>query len=107
MRKLRRLPPKEAGPPRPLFPRGRGLSFDPPSTGAGVDSFVSNPARPVPYRPRPVERPYSPTSRWRRWAAEDARFVDGRPAVLPWQTGPLAADGPRPGRGLAARDAAA
>ena len=68
------------------------LSFDPPAAAAGADQYTSDPAHPVPYRPRPVERTYSPTSRWRRWETEDQRFVDGRPDVLTWQTAPLAAD---------------
>ena len=91
-RSFDRWPPKEAEHRRLYFRAGGVLSFDPPSTEAGVDSFVSNPAHPVPYRPRPVERTYSPTSRWRRWETEDQRFVDGRPDVLTWQTAPLAAD---------------
>jgi putative CocE/NonD family hydrolase len=68
------------------------LSFTAPSALSGNDSFVSDPAHPVPYRPRPVERTYSPTSRWRRWEIEDQRFVDGRPDVLTWQTAPLTED---------------
>jgi len=72
-------------------PNGR-LSFDAPGLTQGADSFVSDPAHPVPYRPRPVELTYSRTSRWRRWETEDQRFVDGRPDVLTWQTAPLTAD---------------
>jgi len=74
------------------FQAGGGLSFDPPTAATGSDQFVSDPAHPVPYRPRPVERTYSATSRWRRWETEDQRFVDGRPDVLTWQTGPLEND---------------
>jgi putative CocE/NonD family hydrolase len=68
------------------------LSFEPPTATAGDDAYTSDPAHPVPYRPRPVERTYAPTSRWRRWETEDQRFVDNRPDVLTWQTAPLAAD---------------
>ena len=76
-----------------LYFRGNGgLSFDPPTAAAGADQYVSDPAHPVPYRPRPVERTYSPPSRWRRWETEDQRFVDGRPDVLTWQTAPLTED---------------
>jgi putative CocE/NonD family hydrolase len=74
------------------FREGGGLAFDPPIGAAGDDRYVSDPARPVPYRPRPVERTYAPGSRWRRWETEDQRFVDGRPDVLTWQTAPLDAD---------------
>jgi uncharacterized protein len=68
------------------------LGFTPPTDTAGSDWFASDPAHPVPYRPRPVERTYARGSRWRRWETEDQRFVDGRPDVLTWQTGPLTQD---------------
>jgi uncharacterized protein len=87
-----RWPPKQAE-HRRLYFRERGrLSFDPPATEAGADQYVSDPAHPVPYRPRPVERTYSRTSRWRRWETEDQRFVDNRADVLTWQTDPLTED---------------
>ncbi len=85
-------PPATAAHRHLYFHAGGGLSFDPPTTAAGDDQYVSDPAHPVPYRPRPVERTYSRTSRWRRWETEDQRFVDGRPDVLTWQTGPLTED---------------
>ena len=91
-RSFDKWPPKEAVRRKLYFREGGALSFDPPATATGDDHFVSDPAHPVPYRPRPVERTYSPTSRWRRWETEDQRFVDGRPDVLTWQTTPLAAD---------------
>ena len=85
-------PPREAR-PRELYLRsGGGLSFEPPRARSGFDSYVSDPANPVPYRPRPVEITYSPGSRWRRWMTEDQRFVDGRPDVRTWRTAPLTAD---------------
>jgi len=85
-------PPTGVAHKRLYFQAGGGLTFDPPTAASGSDPFVSDPAHPVPYRPRPVERTYSPTSRWRRWETEDQRFVDGRPDVLTWQTGPLEQD---------------
>jgi putative CocE/NonD family hydrolase len=85
-------PPREAA-RRSLYLRADGrLSFDPPTERAGFDAYVSDPAHPVPYRPRPVEITYSGQSRWRQWMTEDQRFVDGRPDVLTWQTDPLAED---------------
>ncbi len=85
-----RWPPANAVHRRLYFREHGGLSFDPPTAAAANDQFVSDPAHPVPYRPRPVERTYARTSRWRRWETEDQRFVDGRPDVLTWQTAPLA-----------------
>jgi putative CocE/NonD family hydrolase len=80
--------------PKNLYfePNGK-LGFDAPrAAGAAADAFVSDPAHPVPYRSRPVERTYAPGSRWRRWMTEDQRFVDGRPDVLTWQTDTLNQD---------------
>ncbi len=68
---------------------GGRLAFDPPTDTAGFDQYVSDPAHPVPYRPRPVELTYGPGSRWAPWMTEDQRFVDDRPDVLTWQTAPL------------------
>jgi len=85
-------PPAAAQTKHLYFRENGGLSFDPPTAAAGADQYVSDPAHPVPYRPRPVERTYSPPSRWRRWETEDQRFVDGRPDVLTWQTAPLTED---------------
>ena len=86
-------PPRQAATRRLYFQAGGRLSFEPPRDTAGADRYVSDPAHPVPYRPRPVELTYDPRgSRWPRWMTEDQRFVEGRPDVLVWQTGPLAED---------------
>ena len=85
-------PPANAQKRKLYFQSSGRLSFDPPAEAQAADSFVSDPARPVPYRPRPVELTYGRGSRWRRWETEDQRFVDGRPDVLTWQTGPLTTD---------------
>jgi putative CocE/NonD family hydrolase len=85
-------PPHEATPKALYFHAGGALSFDPPSERGGFDQYLSDPAHPVPYRPRPIEITYSRGSRWARWMTEDQRFVEGRPDVLTWQTAPLAGD---------------
>ncbi len=106
-------PPKEAQTKHLYFQADGGLSFDPPQsdtpkdtrvsgfvvTNPGVnkdaaDSYVSDPAHPVPYRHRPVDMTYPgdhPGS-WYTWLVQDQRFVDGRPDVLTWQTGVLQDD---------------
>ena len=85
--------PPRAAVARSLYLRSDGrLSFDAPSDAAGFDAYVSDPASPVPYRPRPVEVTYSQGSRWGRWMTEDQRFVAGRPDVASWQSEPLAED---------------
>jgi hypothetical protein len=85
-------PPREAV-ARSLYLRADGrLSFDAPTDATGFDAYVSDPAHPVPYRPRPVEVTYSEGSRWDRWMTEDQRFVHGRPDVATWQSEPLQED---------------
>jgi putative CocE/NonD family hydrolase len=88
-------PPKSAA-TRSLYFRANGkLSFDPPAAADGStnDSYVSDPANPVPYRPRPIEPTYYPKgSGWYTWLLEDQRFVQQRPDVLSWETEPLTED---------------
>jgi putative CocE/NonD family hydrolase len=69
-----------------------GLSFTPPArvdaqSAAAYDEYVSDPAKPVPYLPRPVN-PVDGDA-WRRWLVTDQRFVDGRPDVLTYSSAPL------------------
>jgi putative CocE/NonD family hydrolase len=66
------------------------VAFDAPG-GSGFDEYVSDPANPVPYRPRPVPPTY-PGPAWRVWLVQDQRFVDHRPDVLTWETEPLKQD---------------
>ncbi|MEP6724990.1 MAG: CocE/NonD family hydrolase [Bacteroidota bacterium] len=70
------------------------LSFSiPAATDAKpFDSYVSDPAHPVPYRTRPIEETYGPGSRWYTWLLEDQRFVHNRPDVLSWETDTLQND---------------
>jgi hypothetical protein len=75
---------------RLYFHQGRRLAFDAPG-GSGFDEYVSDPANPVPYRPRPVPPTY-PGPEWRVWLVEDQRFVEHRPDVLAWRTEPLTED---------------
>jgi putative CocE/NonD family hydrolase len=87
-------PPKD-GARRSLYLHAGGTaSFDPPAAGEGAyDQYVSDPAHPVPYRPRPVEQTYDKRgSRWRVWETEDQRFVDNRPDVVSWVSAPLDQD---------------
>jgi putative CocE/NonD family hydrolase len=79
-------PPKADARDRNLyFSESHTLSFDKPtsSSATAFDSYVSDPADPVPYRHRPIEPTYFPGgSRWPTWLVEDQRFVEGRPDVL-------------------------
>ncbi|MEE9229886.1 MAG: CocE/NonD family hydrolase [Acidobacteriota bacterium] len=69
------------------------LTFDKPRARSAATEYVSNPAKPVPYAPRPNwSGDYDNTSaftQWQRWLVEDQRFVDGRPDVATWVSDPL------------------
>ena len=88
-------PPKKAQQTN-LYLRADGrLSFDAPGSSGhrDFDSYISDPAHPVPYRQRPVE-PLGPGTRWPFWLTEDQRFVhdEHRPDVLSWESETLQED---------------
>jgi putative CocE/NonD family hydrolase len=88
----RRLPAWPAGctsgctvEPTPLYlGAGRKLGFDSPKAGdAAYDEYVSDPARPVPYRKRPIEpMGYGDNHTWSEWLVDDQREASGRTDVL-------------------------
>jgi uncharacterized protein len=61
-------------------------SFTAPTT-SGHDDYVSDPQKPVPFLPRPINM--SDVTQWRSWLVRDQRFVSDRPDVLVYQTKPL------------------
>lgn len=67
---------------------GFGLSFAAPERSAtdspAYDEYVSDPAKPVPYVPRPVS--FADRDAWKQWLVTDQRAVDGRPDVLSYVT---------------------
>jgi hypothetical protein len=79
-------PPREAR-PRSFYLEARGrLSFTRPEAEDGLDTFVSDPERPVPYT-QDISFGYSA-----RYMTEDQRFAARRPDVLVYETAPLEAD---------------
>lgn len=80
----------EAGCAAPLTPMylaaDNGLAYAKGS--AGEDSYVSDPAKPVPHLPRPVN---FGDGRWPDWLVSDQRHVDGRPDVMTYTTPVLTA----------------
>jgi putative CocE/NonD family hydrolase len=82
--------------PKALYARsGFTLSFDRPTESTGGDSYISDPARPVPFLPRPIRDPFSGMTSvtlgdayvpWSTWLVQDQRFVDGRTDVLVYET---------------------
>jgi putative CocE/NonD family hydrolase len=75
----------DKGCPSPLTPlylgADGGLGFD--GQAAGGDSYVSDPAKPVPHLPRPVN---FNDGRWGDWLVQDQRSYDGRPDVMTYST---------------------
>jgi putative CocE/NonD family hydrolase len=72
------------GTPTPIYlTANSGVSFDKPGA-SGHDDYVSDPARPVPYLPRPITG-----DQWKTWLVTDQRFVDGRTDVLTYTGAPL------------------
>ena len=66
------------------------MGFDKPAdSGAAADSYVSDPAKPVPYLPRPVH--FADSDRWKQWLVTDQRAVADRTDVLTYQTPVLTA----------------
>jgi len=83
-RSFDRWPPEAGVVKKKLYLRaGKTLSLEPPAeTGAdAADSFVSDPASPVPFSRRPIP-PLFQAQEWPVWLVQDQRFVDGRPDVL-------------------------
>ena len=73
-----------------LLPGGR-VGFAAPATGAAYDEYVSDPARPVPFRKRPIE-PVGYEDQgltWPQWLVDDQREASGRTDVLTFVSEPL------------------
>src|SRR4029450_5579323 len=84
--KWQRLPSWPAGcpsrctiKPTPLYLNaGLKADFAAPKAGdSAYEEYISDPAKPVPYRARPIDG-----TSWRRWLVDDQREASGRPDVL-------------------------
>jgi putative CocE/NonD family hydrolase len=74
---------------RPLyFESGLKLSFDAPqSGGSAFDEYVSDPAKPVPFRARPIQPVgYTDGMTWSQWLVDDQREQSGRGDVLVYKS---------------------
>jgi putative CocE/NonD family hydrolase len=72
---------------------GFRVGFDAPAAGAGeFDEYVSDPAKPVPFRARPIQpMGYDNGLTWSYWLVDDQREASGRPDVLTYVSDPLTA----------------
>jgi putative CocE/NonD family hydrolase len=90
-------PPRAANTRKIYLSPGGRLAFEPPpAPGDGdntpdFDEYLSDPARPVPYYPRPISALYR-TSQWPEWLVLDQRFAHLRPDVLSYETEALEHD---------------
>ncbi|HTS90084.1 MAG TPA: CocE/NonD family hydrolase [Gemmatimonadales bacterium] len=97
----RRLPAWPAGcasgcsiHPTPLYLNaGLGVSFTAPAAGGpAYDEYVSDPAKPVPFRSRPIQpMGYGGEFTWEYWLVDDQREASGRPDVLAYTSDVLTA----------------
>ncbi|HEX6772263.1 MAG TPA: CocE/NonD family hydrolase [Acidobacteriaceae bacterium] len=77
--------------PTPLYLEpGLGLDFDKPKAGDAYTGYISDPAKPVPFRKRPIQPVgYTGELTWSFWLVDDQREPSGRPDVLSFETAPL------------------
>ncbi len=71
--------------PTPLYLKeGLAVGFDAPKQGsAAYAEYVSDPAKPVPFRSRPIQPVAGgPGMTWRQWLVDDQREASGRTDVL-------------------------
>jgi len=93
-RRLASWPPPGPGgtavKPTPLYlTAGLKLGFAPPKAGdTPHEEFVSDPAKPVPFRPRPIKES---GAAWDIWLVDDQREASGRTDVLAFTSEPLQA----------------
>ncbi|MFN8580045.1 MAG: CocE/NonD family hydrolase [Gemmatimonadaceae bacterium] len=69
-----------------LQPGGK-LAFELPSAAGAYDEYVSDPAKPVPFRVRPTRSSgYETPARWADWLADDQREFSSRTDVVTYAT---------------------
>ena len=79
--------------PTPLcLQANAALSFTAAAAGAAFDEYISDPAKPVPFRVRPTRSAgYDTPAQWADWLADDQREMSGRTDVLTYSTDVLTA----------------
>src|SRR5271157_5636089 len=73
----------------PLYlSKGLKLSQSAPKAGGSAfEEYVSDPAKPVPFRARPIQPiGYDNEHTWRQWLVDDQREASGRPDVLVFES---------------------
>jgi uncharacterized protein len=69
---------------------GNKLGFEAPVGGEAFTEYVSDPARPVPFRVRPIQQiGYAPGQTWQQWLTDDQREASGRTDVITFTSAAL------------------
>jgi putative CocE/NonD family hydrolase len=91
-RRLKSWPGENEAKPLYLAAQGK-LSFNAPQPGdSAFDEYISDPAKPVPYRARPIQpMGYASGMTWSQWLVDDQREQSGRPDVSVFVTDRLTA----------------
>ena len=72
---------------KPIYLAANGeATFERPKA-SGHEEYVSDPAKPVPFIPRPINM--DDATQWKPWLVHDQRFVSERPDVASWKSVPL------------------
>ena len=79
-----------ATPQRWWFGANASLAAAAPAVEGATD-YVADPAKPVPYRLRPIRPTYGANSTWGQWLVDDQRPFSDRTDVLTFTTAPLTA----------------
>ena len=86
-RRMNAWPPPESKPTPLYLEPGLKVGFNSPSGGAAFDEYVSDPAKPVPFRRRPAQPiGYDLPLTWPEWLVDDQREQSGRPDVLAFES---------------------
>lgn len=71
----------------PIYLAADGVAaFEKPEK-SGHEEYISDPAKPVPFIPRPINM--NDPDQWKPWLVRDQRFVTDRPDVASWKSAPL------------------
>ncbi len=68
-----------------------GLGFDPAAGAPATADYVSDPAHPVTFVPRPIRPVTYEDDHWKAWLTTDQRHASSRPDVLTFTSGTLTA----------------
>lgn len=75
------------GTAKPIYLAADGRAMFEKPAAAGNEQYISDPAKPVPFVPRPIDM--GDPVQWKPWLVHDQRFATGRPDVAVWTSAPL------------------